>query len=87
MKAMVCSLDGDTDILLRNTLALFLFIICQDYVLQMSIDLMKENGFILKKERSRRYSTETIMNADDADNFVLLINRPAQAELLQDDLE
>ena len=42
---------GDTDyfdivtgVLQGNTLALFLFIICLDSVLWMSIDLMKENG-------------------------------------------
>ena len=52
-KVKVCSLDGDTDFfdivardLLGDTLASYLFIICLDYVLQMLIDLMKENGFI-----------------------------------------
>ena len=38
-----------------NTLALYLFIICLDYVLRTSIDIMKDNGFNLAKERSRRY--------------------------------
>ena len=51
-KAMVCSPDGDIDffdivtrVLQGDTLASFLFIICLDYILQISIDLMKENGF------------------------------------------
>ena len=42
-------------VLKGETLALYLFIICQDYVLRTSIDLMKENGFKQAKERSRRY--------------------------------
>ena len=55
---MVCSPDCDTnfDIVARvlqgDTLVLCMFIICQDYVLQKSIDLIKENGFTLKKSRS-----------------------------------
>ena len=59
----VCSPDGDTDffdivggILQGNTLTSYLFIICLDYKLWMSIDLMKENG-LLEKARSRQYFT------------------------------
>ena len=55
--------DGDTDffdivagVLHGNTLAPYLFIICLDSVLQTVIDLMKENGFILKKARSRPHA-------------------------------
>ena len=33
-----------------------------------------KNGFTLKKERSRQYSTKTITNADYADVQVLLVN-------------
>ena len=50
----VRSPDGDTDffdivacVQQGDTLALYLLIICQDYVLRTNIDLMKENGFIL----------------------------------------
>ena len=46
--------DGDTDyfdivagVQQRDTLAPYLFIICLDYVLRTSIDLMKENGLTL----------------------------------------
>ena len=53
--------DGDTDyfdivagVLRVDTLAPYLFIICLDYVLITSIDKIKENGFKLTKERSRR---------------------------------
>ena len=60
-KVKIRSPDGDTDIfgivtgvLQGDTLASYLFIICLDYVLRASIDLIKENGFTLKKARSRR---------------------------------
>ena len=49
MKVKIRSSDGDTDyfniiagVLQRDTLAPYLFIICLDYVLRMSIDLMKD---------------------------------------------
>ena len=65
-KVKVCSLDGDTDyfdivagVLQRDTLAPYLFMICLDYVLRTSIDKIKENGFKLTKERSRRYPAKT----------------------------
>ena len=43
---------------------------------------MKENGFPLVKERSRRYPAQTITDADNADNIALLGNTPAQTESL-----
>ena len=43
---------------------------------------MKDNGFKLAKERSRRYSAQTIMHADYADDIALLANIPTQAETL-----
>ena len=61
-KAMVCSPDenGDIDffdigagVLQEDTLAPYLFIICLDYILWMLIDLIKQNGFALKKASSR----------------------------------
>ena len=85
----VRSLDGDTDyfdivanVLQGDTLAPYLFIICQDYVLRTSIDKIKENGFKLTKERSRRYLAKTITNADYANDIALLANAAAQAETL-----
>ena len=54
--------DGDTDyfdivagVLQGGTLAPYLFIICLDYVLRTSVDRMKEKGFNLTKEGSRRH--------------------------------
>ena len=61
-KMKVCSPDGDTEcfdivagVLQGDTLSSYLFIICLDYVLRTSIDKIRENGFELKKKRSRRY--------------------------------
>ena len=48
---------------------------------------MKENGFTLAKERSRRYPAQTITNTDYADDIALLANTPAQAESLLHSLE
>ena len=84
IKVKVYSSDGDIDyfdieagVLQGDTFASYLFII---YVLRTSIDIMKDNGFKLAKERNRRYPILTITDADYADNIVLLANTTAQAE-------
>ena len=86
--------DGDTDyfdivagVLQGDTWAPYPFIICLDYVLRMSIDVMKDNGFKLAKERSRRYPAQTITDTDYADDIGLLANTPAEAETLLHGLE
>ena len=56
-------------------------------MLRTSIDKIKENGFKLTKERSRRYSLKTITDADYADDIALLANTPAQAKTLLHSLE
>ena len=93
-KVKVCSPDGDTDyfdivagVLQGDTLAPYLFIICLDYVLRTSIDLIKENGFKLAKESSRRYPAQTITTVDYADDIALLANSSTQAESSQHSLE
>ena len=85
-KVKFCSPDGDTDYfdivageLSRDILVPYLFII---YVLRTSLDLMKENGFKLAKERSRRYIVQTI-----TDDIALLANSFTQAESLLRSLE
>ena len=50
------------------------------HMLRMSIDLMKENGFTLAKESSRRYPRQTIPDADYTDDIALLINTAAHTE-------
>ena len=88
-KVKVRSPDGDSDyfdigagVRQGDTLALYLSIICLDYVLRTSIDKIK-----LTKERSRRYPTKTITVADYADYIALLANALAQAETLLHSLE
>ena len=61
IEVMVSSSDGDTDffdivtgVLQRDKLVLFLFITCLDCILQTSIDLIKENGLMLKTARSKQ---------------------------------
>ena len=71
----------------RDILASYLFIICLDYVLRMSIDLMKENGFKLAKEKSRRYPAQIIMDGDYTNDIALLANTPIQAKTLLHSLE
>ena len=53
----------------------------------MSIDKMKDNGFKLAKERSRRFPAPTIMDADYADDIAFLVNTPAQDKTLLHSLE
>ena len=48
---------------------------------------MKENGFKLARERSRRYHAQTFTDADYADDIALLVNTPAKAETLLQSLE
>ena len=71
--------DIVTGVLQGDTLAPYLFIICLDYVHRTSIDKIKENGFKLTKERSRRYPAKIITDANYADDIALLANAPAQA--------
>ena len=58
-KVKVRSLDGDTDffdivagVLQGDTLAPYPLIICLDYVLRTSIDLMNKNGFTRAKKEA-----------------------------------
>ena len=62
-KVKVSSPDGDTyyfdnvaAVLQDDTLAPYVFIIRQDYVLRKSIDLMKENGFQAGKGKKQKIS-------------------------------
>ena len=66
-KAIVCSPYGDNDlfdiviwILLGNTIVPYLFMLCLEYVPRISIDLVKEEGFTLKKSKCRRYPAKPI---------------------------
>ena len=83
-EAKVRSPNGDTDyfvivagVLQGDTLAPYLLIICQDYVLRTLINKIKENGSELTKKRSRRYSAKTITDAEYAYDIAILANAPA----------
>ena len=84
-KVKVRSPDGNTDFfdvvagfLQGDILTPYLFIICLDYMLQMSIDIMKENGFTLKKgKQTISPPKKTITDADYPDDTALLVNTPA----------
>ena len=52
-----------------------------------SIDVLKENGFMIKKARSRWYLAKTVTETDYTDDLGLLANTPAQAESLLNSLE
>ena len=48
---------------------------------------MKDNGFNLAKERSRRYPAQTFTDVDYADDIALLANAPIEADTLLHILE
>ena len=48
---------------------------------------MKDNGFKMAEERSRRYPTLIITDVDYADDIALLANKPSQAETVLHSLE
>ena len=57
MKAMFCSLDGETTFFDIVTEVLQGdHILCLDYVLELSIDLIKENSFTVKKDKKQTIS-------------------------------
>ena len=85
----VLSLDADTDffdvvagVLQGDTLALYSFIICPDYVLQTSIDIMKEDSFTLKKKQEANDIQHKLLRTETMQKTVLLANTPTQAEFL-----
>ena len=82
MRINIRSPDGDMDyfdivagVLQGDTLAPYLFIIYLDYVLQMSIELMKIKWLHAGNKKKRRYSVQTIMDADYANGKYIHPNR------------
>ena len=81
-KVKVRSPDGDTDFF--DIVAGIIYV---DYVLLTSVDLVKENGFMMAKARNRRYPAGTITDVKNADDIALLANTPTRAEFLLHSLE
>ena len=57
-------------VLQGGTLAPFLFVICLDYVLRISVDKCNEYGLTLELA-SRRFPTKKITDADHAEDLAL----------------
>ena len=73
VKTIVCSPDDD-----MTSLSLSLeFINYLDYMLRVSIDLIKGNGFTLKKKRSKQYPAKTMIDAD----YEVLVATPTRHQL------
>ena len=70
-----------------GTLAPFLFVICLDYVLRISVDKCNEYGLTLELARSRRFHTEKITDADYADDLAILSYNSYNAKKLLHILE
>ena len=74
-------------VLQGDTLAPYLFIICLDYILRTSLDLMKENSFtLIKQGADRRYPIEIIMDADYTD-IAILANTHTQVKSMLHTME
>ena len=87
--SMVRSPDGDTDffdnsagVLLGDTLAPCIFIICLDYVLRKALDKNNELGFALAKRKSKRDPAMKITDADYADNLAGLYLNADKTEFI-----
>ena len=65
-----------------DTLAPFLFVICLDYVLRISIDKSNEYGLTLELARSRRFDAKKITDAHYADDLALLSDNSYNAQKL-----
>ena len=62
-------------------------LICLDYEMQTSIDLIKKWFHINKKARNRHYPAETMTDVDYADDLTLLANTQVQADSLLQSLK
>ena len=88
-RSMVRSPDGDTPyfeiitgVLQSDTLVQFLFIICLDYIMKMSLDNNRELGFTLTERKSSQYPAEQITDTDYADDIAVTSNTLKDANTL-----
>ena len=79
---MVTETETLTSTLHHNIFTYLVYVVFSAiFMLRTSIDKMKDNSSKLAKERSRRYSTQTITDTDYTNDIVLLANTPAQTLL------
>ena len=88
-RTMVHSSDCDTDVfdivtavLQGAASVLYMLLICLDWVLRMSIDLIKENGFTQTKGQESDDIPQKLTDADDADDQALLTYTPVSTDSL-----
>ena len=88
-KAMVHLPNDNTDffnivvgVLHGNTFAPYLFIICPDYALWMSINLIKEKHIHIKKDNKQMISHRIYDSAEYADDVMLFTDMPSQVKFL-----
>ena len=93
-KSIVRSDDGDTEfinitggVLQGDTLAPFIFIICLDYVLKMSLDRDNVLGFTLSERKSRRHPAIKITDVDYADDLAIVTDKTSEATILLHKIE
>ena len=75
-----CILSSQTNCYYNKNTTALVYSLCWDYELRTSIELIKGNGLVLKKEQRKRYSADSMTDAHYNDDIVLLTNTPAQAE-------
>ena len=92
-KSIVRSDDGDTEfinitgVLKGDTTAPFLFIICLDYVLKISLDRDNVLGFTLSERKSRRHPAIKITDVDYADDIAIVTGKTSEAKILLHKIE
>ena len=93
-KSIVRSDDGDTEfinitggVLQGDTLVPFLFIICLDYVLKMSLDRDNVLGFTLSERKSRRHPAIKITDVDYADDLAIVTDKTSESTILLHKIE
>lgn len=92
--AKVQTPDGETSsfsilagILQGDTLAPFLFIIVVDYIMRISVDKIKNCGFLLEQRQSTRHPAKYLTDTDFADDIALISNSVLCAQSLLQSLE
>uniref|UniRef100_A0A0L8I047 Uncharacterized protein n=1 Tax=Octopus bimaculoides TaxID=37653 RepID=A0A0L8I047_OCTBM len=68
-------------------MALYLFIVCLDYVLHTFVDEIEDKGFTLQPAKSNRFPTVTVTDGGYADDLALQADEVCGAESLLHKLE